>query len=81
MKNKENKKHIICLRCGTVQVRTDIEDIINDQYIILDRKMACPKCGRNTNFIATNNIQELRKHLEKNPSGDLDSYVLKLVKK
>lgn len=41
----------------------------------------CPKCKINTNFIATNNIENLRKKLEENPDKELDSYILKLVKK
>lgn len=81
MKNKENKKNIICLRCGNVQIRTDIEEVITGSYITLDKKKMCPKCRENTNFIATNNIQELRKQLEQNPSKPIDSYLLKLVKK
>lgn len=75
------KKNIICLRCGKVQIRTDIEEDIGDRYVTLDKKRMCPKCNRNTNFIATNNIQTLRKQLEENPYYELDSYILKLIKK
>ena len=77
----KTKKNVICLRCGSVQVRTDIEDILTDRYIILKKKNMCPRCKIDTNFIATNNIESLRKKLEENPDRKLDSYILKLVKK
>lgn len=75
------KKNIICLRCGNVQVRTDIEDTLTDRYIVLKKKNLCPKCKISTNFIVTSNIQNLRKQLEENPNKELDSYILKLIKK
>lgn len=77
----KTKKQIICLRCGTIQVRTDIENTLTDRYIILKNKNMCPRCKIDTNFIATNNIESLRKKLEENPDKKLDSYILKLVKK
>lgn len=77
----KTKKQVICLRCGKVQIRTDIESPLTDRYIILKKKNMCPKCKINTNFIATNNIENLRRKLEENPNKELDSYILKLVKK
>lgn len=76
-----NNTNIICLRCGTVQVRTDIEEEIQDRYIILKDKKECPKCKRIVTHIATTNIQNLRKQLEQNPNKKLDRYILKLIKR
>lgn len=75
------KKNTVCLRCGSVQVRTDIEDLIKGKYILLEKKRMCSRCNKNTPTIATNNIEKLRKNLEENPNRELDSYVLKLIKK
>lgn len=75
------KKNTICLRCGFVQVRTDIVDLIKEKYILLEKKRMCPRCNKNTPTIATNNIEKLRKKLENNPNKELDSYVFKLIKK
>lgn len=75
------KKNTICLRCGSVQVRTDITDFIEGRYIVLDKKRMCPRCNKNTPTIATNNIDKLRKKIEENPNKELDSYILKLIKK
>lgn len=75
------KKNTICLRCGLVQVRTDINNIISDRYIVLEKKYMCPKCHTNTNMIVTNKIQILRKQLKESPNEGLDSYILKLIKK
>ncbi len=76
-----NKINIICLRCGTVQIRSDILEVCNDKYILLNHKQLCPKCGMKTTHIATNDIKSLRKSLEENPNRKLDSYLLKLVKR
>lgn len=76
-----NKINTICLRCGKVQVRTDIMEEINDKYIRLSNPMMCPKCKIKTSQIATKDIKELRKKLEQNPSGSLDSHVIKLIKR
>lgn len=71
----------ICLRCGKVQVRTDIIENISDNYVILKEKIMCPRCKIKTNQVATNNVDNLRKKLEKNPSNSLDGYVIKLIKR
>ena len=63
-----NKTYIICLSCGNVQLRTDIEKIIGDKYIFLDKKMICPKCNDKTKVIATKNIAKLKTELVKDES-------------
>lgn len=76
-----NKIHTICLRCGKVQVRTDIIKDKDSKYTILNDKINCPECRIKTNQIATKNVQELRKKLEDNPETSLDCYVYKLIKR
>ncbi len=71
----------ICLKCGKVQTVENMEEIMNDYYIILDKKMFCPNCQRKTDFIATKDIENLKENIEKNPSEALDSYIIKLLKK
>lgn len=71
----------ICLRCGKVQVRTDMIENINDNYIELKEKRMCPRCLINTKQIATKNIDNLRRKLEESPSNSLDGYVIKLIKR
>jgi len=31
----------ICLKCGNVQTVENMEEIMNDYYIVLDKKMFC----------------------------------------
>ena len=76
-----NKVNVICLRCGTVQIRSDVLELLDDRYIVLNQKKTCPKCGIKTNHIATKDMKSLRKSLEADPSKKLDSYILKLVKR
>lgn len=71
----------ICLRCGKVQVRTDVIENINDKYIELKEKRMCPRCKINTKHIATKNIDNLRRNLEERPNNSLDGYVIKLIKR
>ena len=59
----------------------NMEEIMNDYYIVLDKKMFCPNCQRKTDFIATKDIENLKENIEKNPSETLDSYIIKLLKK
>ena len=60
----ENKNYVICLKCGNVQVRTNIiAELFNKQYAFLDKKQICPKCHRESQFVATKNIKQLRKAL------------------
>ena len=59
----------------------NMEEIMNDYYIVLDKKMFCPNCQRKTDFIATKDIENLKENIEKNPSEALDSYIIKLLKK
>ena len=76
-----NKVNTICLRCGKVQVRTDIIENINSKYIQLRNKINCQQCNMKTNQIATKNVQELRKKLNETVENNLDSYVYKLIKR
>lgn len=76
-----NKVSLICLRCGNIQISTDIMETIGNKYITLNKPMMCPKCNKNTFQIATNNVNDLRLKLEQNPSSNLDSYVIKLIKR
>ena len=71
----------ICLKCGKVQTGENMGKIMNDYYIVLDKKMFCPNCQRKTNFIATKDVENLKEKIEKNPSEPLDSYIIKLLKK
>ncbi len=71
----------ICLRCGTAQVRTDLGENFEKGYTLLKKETFCPRCNKKTNFIATKDINNLRKKLEQNPSKPLDGYILKLIKR
>lgn len=72
-----NKRNIICLKCGTVQVRTDITKEIDGKYIL--DKNYCPKCDKNTSQVLTPNVKILKKQLKKNPAKDLDKHILNLI--
>ena len=70
-----NKRNIICLKCGTVQVRTDITKQIDGKYVL--DKNNCPKCNKITSQVLTSNIKMLKKQL--NPTKDLDKRILNLI--
>lgn len=70
-----NKRNIICLKCGTVQVRTDITKKIDGKYVL--DKNNCPKCQKTTTQVLTSNIKMLKKQL--NPTKDLDKRILNLI--
>ena len=53
----------ICLKCGNVQTVENMEEIMNDYYIVLDKKMFCPNCQRKTDFIATKDIENLKENI------------------
>ena len=74
-------KNIICIRCGKVQPNSDFLMSMDTKYIILEKNFFCPKCRNQTEQIATGEITSLIEQLEKDPSGPLDSYVIKLVKR
>ena len=76
-----NKINVICLRCGNVQIRTDVLEEINDKYITLNKAIMCFRCNKKTSHIATQNVKDLRLKLEKNHNSALDSYVIKLIKR
>ena len=59
-----NKVNTICLSCGKVQVRTDIVENLNDKYVVLSKKIMCPRCNRETKQAATKNIKTLVKKLD-----------------
>ena len=70
-----NKRNIICLKCGTVQVRTDITKKIDGKYVL--DKNNCPKCQKITSQVLTHNVKMLKKQL--NPTKDLDKRILNLI--
>lgn len=75
----KNKNYTICLKCGTVQVRTDIEKIIKDKYIVLDKKIDCPHCNTKTKTAVTKNIKVLRKTLEDSHKTQMDKHLYELI--
>lgn len=59
-----NKKYILCLNCGKVQVRTDILDKIDGNlYCFIKMKKPCMEC-QNKKMVATKDIKRLYKKLE-----------------
>ena len=73
----KDKKYLICLACGTVQVRTDIEKIMDNKYKLLKNNYRCPYCNKETSHVATNNIHILEKTLV--PKNNMDKRVLSLI--
>ena len=72
-----NKAYTFCLNCGKLQVRTDILENLNDTYIILDKKIKCPKCSKSTKHAATKNIKTLSKKINK--ENKRDRQILNLI--
>ena len=72
-----NKKYTICLTCGTVQTRTDINEQLNNKYIFLKKKIKCPHCEEETKQAATKNIKSLVKKLV--PTNTKDQEILYLI--
>lgn len=72
-----NKRNIICLKCGTVQVRTDITKQIDGKYVL--DKNNCPKCNKITSQVLTSNVKILKKYLQNNATKDLDKRILNLI--
>lgn len=75
------KQNIVCLNCGTVQVRTDLCISIDKNYIFLKGKHRCPKCQNFTSHIATTDIDHLRKKLTEKCASVNDEKILKLIKR
>lgn len=78
-----NRKYVMCLDCGNVQVRTDIKDIINGNYIMLSKsQLSCKRCTSKKSIV-TNNIKGLDKKIESKPKEKtaLDHRVLCLLRK
>ncbi len=75
-----NKQEAICLRCGTVQVRTDLEEIGNFPYMILETPILCPKCRIQTRHVATKDIKVLKKQLADSIYRPLDIHIFHLIK-
>ena len=71
--------YTICLNCGNVQVRTDILNNISEKYILLDKKIQCPRCNEITKMVATKNIKILKKELSLNQQSKMDTRILKLI--
>ena len=72
-----SKKYTICLTCGTVQPRTDINEVMNNKYVLLKKKIKCPYCEMETKQAATKNIKELVKKLV--PENSKDQKILYLI--
>ncbi len=72
-----NKKYTICLTCGKVQPRTDINEVMNNKYIFLKKKIRCPYCEEETKQAATKNIKSLVKKLV--PTNNRDQEILYLI--
>lgn len=64
MKNSENKMYTMCLTCGMVQVRTDIDYEIDNKYILLPISVRCPKCNKLAASIGTRDIKAVKKSLK-----------------
>ena len=77
----DNKKtqNTICMKCGKVQVRTDIHLIKEANFIFLDKKYFCPYCEINTNHVVTNNVKVLRKKLIENCNSNIERRILELI--
>ena len=75
-----NKNYIICLKCGSVQVRTDIDEVLADKtYALVNKEILCPKCRTNSQFVATKDIKKLRVALN-NSSNRTDQKILSYVR-
>ena len=58
------KGYTICLGCGSVQIRTDIDEVLdNKSYVLIKNNKMCSKCHKVQQFIATKDIKKLRKSL------------------
>lgn len=75
------KINTICLSCGKVQVRTDLNIIENKNYVFLKGKQHCPNCESFTPHVATKDIKVLRKKLTENCERGQDKKVLELIKR
>lgn len=74
-----NKTYNICLTCGNVQLRTDIDAIINGNYKMINEKIYCPRCRKNTKSAVTKNIKILKKELTDNTKTQMDNHLLELI--
>lgn len=74
-----NKMYLICLNCGNVQVRTDINEQLNGKYTLIRSKIICPKCCELTKQVETKNISVLKKKLSRNPRTEMDNYISSLI--
>ena len=75
-----NRQMAICLRCGNVQVRTDLEQISSSSYIVLKRNLFCPKCQMETRQVATKDVKILKKQLSESIYKPLDTHIFNLIK-
>ena len=76
-----NKVNTICLSCGKVQIRTNLNIIENKNYVFLKGKYHCPNCESFTSHIATKNVKILRKKLIENCERQQDNKILELIKR
>lgn len=75
------KTYIMCLTCGAVQIRTDIEDKIEENYTLIKKEIHCPKCNKKVNVIGTYNIKTLEKRLETEEQTKMNNKIIRLLKR
>lgn len=74
-----NKINIICLKCGQVQVRTDIISTFTEKYT-LSKNITCSNCAKKTIHVLTHNIKKLKKEL-KDGTTPLDKQIYHLIER
>lgn len=74
-----NKQNVICINCGKVQIRTDLNIQIDKNYVFLKAKYHCPNCATFTSHIVTKNVKVLRKKLVTSCKTKQDEKILNLI--
>lgn len=75
------RQNIICLNCGKAQVRTNLNLMIDRNYVFLREKQHCPNCEKNTEHVATNNIKILKKRLTEKCESSCDNRIFELIQR
>lgn len=75
------KSNIICINCGNVQIRTDINFQTDKNYVFLKGKHKCPICTSFTSQVATKDVKILRKKLTESCITNQDKKVLELIQR
>ena len=66
------------MKCSKVEVRTDINELITNNYKIIHVNNKCKNCD-SKNFIITKNINNLRNKIDENNTKE--RHILKLIRK